>query len=93
MATASGLSELAGIPAKPDVVVADYHLDEGTGIDAIGLLRDRFGADLRAILVTADRTPTVRDAAEASGVVVMHKPLKPAALRALLAQWWATRAP
>ena len=93
VATASGLSELAGISAKPDVVVADYHLDEGTGIDAIGLLRDRFGADLRAILVTADRTPTVRDAAEASGIVVLHKPLKPAALRALLAQWWATRAP
>ena len=91
--TASGLNELADMPAKPDVVVADYHLDEGTGIDAIGLLRNRFGADLRAILVTADRTPTVRDAAEANGIVVMHKPLKPAALRALLAQWWATRAP
>ena len=91
--TASGLTELADMPAKPDVVVADYHLDEGTGIDAIGLLRGRFGDDLRAILVTADRTPTVRDAAEASGIVVMHKPLKPAALRALLAQWWATRAP
>ena len=29
--------------------------------------------------------------AEADGVVVLHKPLKPAALRALLAQWRAAR--
>ena len=45
-----------------------------------------------AVLVTADRTPAVREAAAAAmNVHVLNKPLKPAALRALLAQWRATR--
>jgi CheY-like chemotaxis protein len=44
-----------------------------------------------AILLTADRTPHVREAAAALDVHLLNKPLKPAALRALLAQWRATR--
>jgi hypothetical protein len=43
------------------------------------------------MLVTADRTPTVRDAAAAMNIHVLNKPLKPAALRALLTQWRATK--
>jgi hypothetical protein len=50
-------------------------------------LRQRFGAELPAILVTADRSPPVRDEARAQDVQLLHKPLKPAALRALMAQW------
>ena len=44
-----------------------------------------------AVLVTADRTPAVREAAAPMNVHVLNKPLKPAALRALLAQWRASR--
>jgi CheY-like chemotaxis protein len=77
---------------RPDVVIADYHLDEGDGIEAITALRWRLGADLPAVLVTADRTPAVRDLASEKDIHVLNKPLKPAALRALLAQWRATRA-
>ena len=47
----------------------------------------RFGADLTAILITADRSPRVREDARANGIQVLNKPLKPAALRALLTQW------
>ena len=50
-------------------------------------LRGRFGADLPAILITADRTPRVRDEARARDVPILNKPVKPAALRVLLAQW------
>ena len=46
---------------------------------------------LPAILITADRSPSVREAARAQGIQVLHKPLKPAALRALLAQWRVLR--
>ena len=67
--------------------MVDYHLDVGNGVDAIVKLRRRFGADLPAILITADRTPRVRDEARARNVPVVNKPIKPAALRALLAQW------
>jgi CheY-like chemotaxis protein len=71
----------------PHGLLVDYHLDDGNGMEAIMQLRWRLGADLPAILVTADRSPHVRDEARARNVQVLHKPLKPAALRALIAQW------
>jgi Na+/proline symporter/CheY-like chemotaxis protein/two-component sensor histidine kinase len=73
-------------------LLVDYHLDnKGNGIDAIIELRRRFGADLPAILITADRSPRVRDAARDNDIQVLNKPLKPAALRALMAQWRVQR--
>jgi Na+/proline symporter/CheY-like chemotaxis protein len=71
----------------PDVVIVDYHLDEGNGLDVVTQLRWRFGASLPAILITADRSPEVRDRAQAKSVHLLNKPVRPAALRALLAQW------
>jgi CheY-like chemotaxis protein len=79
-------------PLPPEVIIADYHLDEGHGLDMIRALRSRLGMHVPAVLVTADRTPAVRDAAAAIGVHLLNKPVKPAALRALLAQWRASRA-
>jgi CheY-like chemotaxis protein len=76
---------------QPDVIIADYHLDEGDGLDLIKALRWKTQVNTPAILVTADRTPTVRDAAAAMNVHVLNKPVKPAALRALLTQWRASR--
>ena len=76
----------------PDGVLVDYHLDHCDGIEAIRHLRSRFGADLAAILTTADRTRDVREDARANDIQVLNKPLKPAALRALLTQWRAQRA-
>jgi signal transduction histidine kinase len=84
------LSAIAAIEAVKPILsglLVDYHLDDGNGIDAIVELRKRFGADLPAILITADRTPPVRDEARARDVPIVNKPVKPAALRALLAQW------
>src|SRR5262249_12824132 len=72
--------------ARPAGLLIDYHLDSGNGLDAITELRWRLG-DLPAILTTADRSPRVRTAARARNVRLLHKPVKPASLRALLAQW------
>ena len=79
--------ELAEAQMAPDGLLVDYHLDDGNGIAAIAELRCRFGSDLPAILITADRSPHVRADARAQGIQLLHKPLKPAALRALLTQW------
>jgi Na+/proline symporter/signal transduction histidine kinase/CheY-like chemotaxis protein len=76
----------------PDGLLIDYHLDRGDGIAAIRELRERFGGDLRAILITADRSPAIRENARKSDIQVLYKPLKPAALRALLIQWRVQRA-
>jgi CheY-like chemotaxis protein len=70
-----------------DGLLVDYHLDEGNGIETIAELRRRFGTDLTAILITADRSPHVREEARAHGIQLLNKPVKPAALRALLTQW------
>ena len=74
-----------------DGLLVDYHLDDGNGIEAIAELRRRFGADLTAILITADRSPHVREEARAHGIQLLNKPVKPAALRALLTQWRVQR--
>ncbi|WP_127144899.1 ATP-binding response regulator [Pelagibacterium montanilacus] len=70
----------------PDLVLMDYHLDQTSGLDAIEWLKQIVGGHLPAILVTADRTQAVRQLAEARGTAVLSKPVKPGALRALIAQ-------
>jgi Na+/proline symporter/CheY-like chemotaxis protein len=78
------VAEAAATAGRPHVVIADYHLDGGTGIEVIATLRGRFGAELPAILITADRSNEVRNEAWRSNVLFLNKPVKPAALRAAL---------
>jgi signal transduction histidine kinase len=80
------LAMLKDARTPPDVMLIDYHLDEGTGIDAVTQLRWRFGPTVPAALVTANRSPSLREEAAARDVAVLFKPVKPAALRAFLAQ-------
>ncbi|MEZ5839726.1 MAG: PAS domain-containing hybrid sensor histidine kinase/response regulator [Hyphomicrobiales bacterium] len=89
--TREALKQLRDRGGSPDVVLVDYHLDEGTGLETVSSLRSRFGAGLPAVLITADRSPSVRDAARDRNIGVLNKPLKPAALRAVLAQWRVQR--
>jgi signal transduction histidine kinase len=83
----AAIAAVTDAKASPDGLLVDYHLDDSNGIAAIAELRRRFGADLAAILITADRSPHVREEARANGIQLLNKPIKPAALRALLAQW------
>jgi CheY-like chemotaxis protein len=76
---------------RPDALLVDYHLDEGNGIDAVVALRLQVGDGIPAALVTADRSPAVRDSARAKDILVFNKPVKPAAMRAFLAQWRVAR--
>jgi signal transduction histidine kinase len=87
----TALAVIGESPLMPNGLLVDYHLDHGNGIEAITELRRRFG-DLPAILITADRSPAVREQARTQGIQLLHKPIKPAALRALLAQWRMMRA-
>ena len=69
-----------------DIIVADYHLDDTNGIDVVKQLRNQFDVDTPALLLTADRSDLVRDRASTVDMPVLNKPVKPAALRAALAQ-------
>jgi len=84
------LAAIGETPVMPHGLLVDYHLDRGNGIEAIVALRAHCG-DLPAILITADRSPAVREQARMLGIQLLNKPVKPAALRALLAQWHLLR--
>jgi Na+/proline symporter/signal transduction histidine kinase len=93
VATASGLGEaLTKLDPPPDIVVADYHLDDGDGLAAIAAVRARLKGALPAVLATADRSADVRDACAAADVALLNKPVKPAPLRALLTRGLSLRA-
>ena len=86
---ASGLADadalLQELGIAPDIMLADYHLDDGkNGLDAITAIRAAQGI-IPAALVTADRTDEVAERCRQLGVVLLNKPVAPARLRALLA--------
>ena len=84
---AGAISAIEKADQVPTGIVVDYHLDQGDGIAAIAEIRNRFGASIPAMLLTADRSPKVREAARAADIAMFNKPLKPASLRAMLGQW------
>jgi PAS domain S-box-containing protein len=80
------------VQRAPDVVLADYRLD-GDDCDGLELLQSlRVGgvAQVTAALVTADHGSAVAERARALGYTVLRKPVKPAALRALLGALFAS---
>ncbi|HVF17590.1 MAG TPA: hybrid sensor histidine kinase/response regulator, partial [Steroidobacteraceae bacterium] len=85
--TASDANEaLAGLNgAVPDFIIADLRLrGDDTGIDAIRVLRDQLGSAIPAVLVSGDTATEQLRKVSAAGLTLMHKPLKPVRLRALL---------
>lgn len=70
---------------RPDIVLADYHLDQGkTGLAALEEFHRRAGMEIPAVVITADRGAAIAAEVEAAGCELMHKPVRPAELRALM---------
>ncbi|SEA13250.1 hybrid sensor histidine kinase/response regulator [Microbulbifer marinus] len=70
---------------KPDLLLMDFHL--GDSIDGIGLARqlmDHWGTALPCVIISAENTDLVKNRAQREGWQFLQKPLRPAALRALL---------
>ncbi|MHA7835553.1 MAG: response regulator, partial [Algiphilus sp.] len=87
VATAHDAEEALRVsPAPPDALILDYHLDEGTGIDAYKQLCSHWSYAPPTVLVTADRSMDARGAASEAEIHFLAKPVKPAALRALLSR-------
>jgi CheY-like chemotaxis protein len=67
-----------------DAVLADYHLGDGSnGLELLQRVAEIQGRAMAA-LITADHTAELTRAARRAGVPLLHKPVRPAALRALL---------
>jgi Na+/proline symporter/signal transduction histidine kinase/CheY-like chemotaxis protein len=88
---AEALAAIDASGREPDGFLVDYHLDGANGVAAIAELRRRLGRHVPAILITADRSLNVREEARAEGAHLLHKPVKPASLRALITQWRVQR--
>lgn len=72
---------------RPDLILADYHLDDPIdGLEALDHLRASSATPPPGALITADSSPELKTRARALGYAVLLKPVKPAALRALIAQ-------
>jgi PAS domain S-box-containing protein len=78
----------------PDVVLADYRLGDDDDCDGLELLQSlRNGlAPVRGALITADHGAALTTRANELGFKVLRKPVKPAALRALLGALLASAA-
>lgn len=69
----------------PDIVLADFHLDDGqNGVDAMDSIRALYGQDLPGILITANTRKELMEDVQRRGYHYMAKMIKPAALRALI---------
>ncbi|GED21260.1 hybrid sensor histidine kinase/response regulator [Halomonas halmophila] len=78
-------SVLRHLDSDPDAILADYHLDnEVTGLMAMEALGERLDGNVPGIVITADRTEEVAETVKRAGYHLLLKPLRPAALRALL---------
>ncbi|HET7845345.1 MAG TPA: hybrid sensor histidine kinase/response regulator, partial [Xanthomonadales bacterium] len=91
---ARGLAEAerAVATAKPDILLLDYHLDGGTtGLDVSRTLAATLGT-LPVVIITADHSEALRSEVEEAGAHLLHKPLKPLALKSLMARLLASRA-
>jgi len=70
---------------RPDIIISDYHLASGkTGIRAIEQINAAFGSPIPAILISGDTAAEpLRDANE-RGYILLHKPVDPMRLRAVM---------
>ena len=78
------LDLLREIDIAPDVILADYQLDNGaTGTDLIVILRQLYGP-LPACVISANRAPEVVTLCNNLRAPLLHKPLDLEALREAL---------
>jgi signal transduction histidine kinase/CheY-like chemotaxis protein len=81
----SAMSWVRRADAVPDILLVDYHLDRGeSGLELAEEIQQLWGSRVPSIVITADHTQGARTAATARGCQILRKPVKPAALRAVM---------
>jgi signal transduction histidine kinase len=73
----AALKLLADSARPPDVLICDYRLrDNENGIDVVAAIRNEFNTDIPALLITGDTDPEQIRLITATGLAVLHKPLR-----------------
>jgi CheY-like chemotaxis protein len=71
------LRQLANFTRPPDVLLCDFRLGDGeNGVSVAEAVRNEFNTDIPALLITGDTNPEQIRAIAASGLAVLHKPLR-----------------
>ena len=84
------LSQLAPCPDQPDLIICDYRLRDGeTGVAVIDRLRSEYNETIPAMLITGDTAKDRLTEAQASGLLLLHKPVSNSKLRAAIASLMA----
>lgn len=79
----AAMAVLDGSP--PEVILADYHLDQGvTGWEVATAIRARFGQLIPVVMITADRSDQCRRELQGLDVPVLNKPVKAGKMRSVL---------
>jgi signal transduction histidine kinase/ActR/RegA family two-component response regulator len=89
---AEAIDQLRRTGDMPDIVLADFHLDGGTGLEAVAAVHSAVQSQVPVIVITADHSAEVQREIRKLGYALLRKPLKAAALRALMYQLTLQRA-
>lgn len=75
---AAALARIHGPEAVfPDILVCDYNLPGGMGgLEIVRRMRAALGTQVPALIVTGDKSPSARNALDASGLTYLNKPTK-----------------
>jgi CheY-like chemotaxis protein len=84
----SGRDAVASLDGdRPDLIISDFHLKDGqTGIEAVAAICHAFGPSIPAFLISGDTSPDRLREAQARGYHLLHKPVSPMTLRAMMSR-------
>lgn len=77
------VKEMHGAP-EYELVICDYRLPDGNGIELIDWMKARFQVGPQFILISGDTTPEVLQMVNERRLPLLHKPVRPAKLRSLI---------
>ena len=72
--------------SRVDLLIVDYHLDRGTGIDLAQRLNKERSVNIPVLVVTANHSQPLNETIRKEGFSLLHKPLKPLLFRQRLRQ-------
>ncbi len=79
------LKPMAEAGTRPDILICDYRLPNSlTAIDGINLLHELWSKGIPTLVLTGDTAPQTLQKIQASGAVLLHKPITPARLRSIM---------
>lgn len=79
------ISQLQHVERTPDFLITDYRLPgNADGIEVARQFREQFGRALPVLILTGDTAPETLQRVTEAGFLVLHKPVRPARLRAML---------